>query len=152
MISQKELYTTLDQVQRKLRSYVDIEINEHKILQDDLNQFTSYVFDYIQDDFEKMKNEIKNRYSRDHIYHYVDLLKHNRNYIELRYSSEQMIDKNKMIDDLTQLLQKFFENDVLNINEDFYYIIFENYPEIQYWMKIYCKNYSIIISHYIFNS
>jgi hypothetical protein len=149
-VTQNDLFQILQQVQTKLRSYVDIEISEHKILQDDLNQFTSYVYDYTKDDFAKMKEEIKLRYSRENIYTYVELLQHNRDYITLRYSSEDQMDQSKMIEDLTQLLQRFFENDVLNINEDFYYIIFENYQTIQSWMKDYCRNYAIIISHYIF--
>lgn len=148
-ISEKDLLNTLTFVQKKLLNYADIEINEHKILQDDISKFSSYVYEYICDDFAKIKNDIRNQYSQNNINHYVDLLYHTKKYIELRYSSDTELDPNKMMNDLVELLQKFFENDVLNINEDFYYIIFENYANIQNWMKDYCKNYAIVISHYI---
>jgi hypothetical protein len=140
---------TLVIVQERLRSYVDIEIEEHKVLYSNLDDFSRYVYEYLQNDFAKFKIAVKERYSQEGILHYVELLKHNRKYIELRYSSEEQVPHSKIISDLTELLQRFFENDLLYIDEDCFYIILESYPMIQEWVKSYVRNYSIIIAHYI---
>ncbi len=149
MIGVHEVRQTLAGVQERLRSYVDIEIEEHKVLYSDLDDFSRYVYTYLQNDFEKMKEVIKRRYSQEYISHFVELLQHNRKYVELRYSSEEQVPLSKIIADLTELLQRFFESDLLHIDEDCFYIILESYPVIQEWVKSYVRNYSIIVAHYI---
>jgi hypothetical protein len=145
----KELVETMTTVQKRLLSYVDIEINEHKILRDDISCFSSYVYEYIKDDFAKVKSSIYEKYSQKRISYYVDLLYHTKEYIELRYSSTTEFNRDQVINGLITLLEKFFQNDILNIDEDCYYIIFDQYALIREWAHNYVHNYAIVIAHMI---
>ncbi len=149
-LKKEDLYSTLERAQERLKSYYDIDPCDHRILRENIESFTSYVFEYIKDDFAKIKAEIQSTYSQERIYEFVEKLKHNRDYIEQRYGSEDVVDDAKKIHDLTQLIQIFFENDIYNLNEDCYYLLFDDYPEIQKWAKNYLKHYSTIIAHLIF--
>ncbi len=148
-ITLHELYDTLSSVQKRLLSYADIEVNEHKILQDDLTFFSSYVYNYVKDDFAIIKSTIYERYSQKRISYYVNLLYHTKKYAETRYSMEMGFDKDQVINGLIDLLHKFFQNDLLNINEDCYYILFDHYAALREWAHNYVRNYAIVIAHMI---
>ena len=145
-ISHQSLFQTLSAIQMNLRSF---EEDDHSILQEDIHTFTHKVYEYVKNDFEEVKKSIRKQYSQEQICEYVNILQHNYDYICKRYSKEDSIQNEKIMSDLVELLKMFFENDILNIHEEFYYILFEHYSELRNWAKEYCNHYSIIVAHYI---
>lgn len=147
-----QVYSKISIVKKNLMKYVDIEIDEHKILHYDFNSYVNELYIYIQDDFAKVKNDIRNKYSQDHIYKHVEQLNHIYDYVKVQCSSEEINKKDYssfVNEHLTKILEQYFEHNVYNFNEDFYYILFENYNGLKTWLKTYIRNYSIIVAHYI---
>ncbi len=148
MVCKSELYTKITNVKENLMRYVDIEVSEHKILYDDFNSYVKELYKYVENDYEIIKNDIRKNLSQNNIHMYVEKLEHNYIYIKNRRCSEDNINDNIM-NDMIIFLEKYFENEIYNFCEDYYYILFETFPDLKSWSLTYIKNYSIIISHYI---
>lgn len=148
----QQVYTKISNVKDNLMKFIDIEVDEHKILNTQFDIYVNEVYTYIQNDFSKVKNDIRNQYSQENIIKYIKQLSHMYDYVKVQCSSEDMNNKeyNSFVNEhLTKMLEQYFEHNVYNFNEDFYYILFENYNGLKTWLKTYIRNYSIIIAHYI---
>lgn len=148
----KQVYLKISSVKENLIKFADIEIDEHKILNTQFDTYVDEVYTYIQNDFSKVKNDIRNQYSQENITKYMEQLSHMYDYVKVQCSSEDMNNKDYssfVNEHLTKMLEQYFEHNVYNFNEDFYYILFENYNGLKTWLKTYIRNYSIIIAHYI---
>jgi hypothetical protein len=152
MCNIQEVYSKISIVKENLMKFVDIEVDQHKILNTQLDTYVNDLYTYIQNDFAKVKNDIRTQYSQDHINKYIIELRHIYDYVKVQCSSENMNNKDHDIfvkDHLTKILEVYFEHNVYNFNEDYYYILFENYNGLKTWLKTYIRNYSIIVSHYM---
>lgn len=147
-----EVYSKINNVKENLMKFADIEVDEHKILSTQFDIYVNELYTYIQNDFLKVKNDIRNEYSEEHINKYVTHLNHIYDYVKVQCSSEEINNKeyNSFITKhIIKILEQYFEHNVYNFNEDYYYILFENYNGLKTWLKIYIRNYAIIIAHYI---
>lgn len=152
----EQVYTKINSVKENLMKFSDAEVYEHKILNTEFNIYVNELYTYIQNDFMKVKNDVRNQYSQEHIYKYVEQLKHIYDYVKVQCSSENMINHKEydsfVLEHLTKMLEQYFEHNVYNFNEDFYYILFENYNGLKTWLKTYIRNYAIIVAHYMIES
>ena len=147
-----QVYTKINNVKENLMKFIDIEVEEHKILNTQFDIYVNELYTYIQNDFTKVKNDIRNQYSQENIYKYVEQLSHIYDYVKVQCSSEGYNNKDYgsfVNEHLTKILEQYFEHNVYNFNEDFYYILFENYNGLKTWLKKYIRNYAIIIAHYM---
>ena len=152
MYSIHEVYSKISNVKEDLIKLRDIEVDEHKILNTQFDLYVNELYTYIQNDFLKVKNDIRIQYSQEHIHKYVIELKHIYDYVKVQCSSENMNSKEYhsfVKEHLTKMLEVYFEHNVYNFNEDYYYILFENYNGLKTWLKTYIRNYAIIVSHYM---
>ena len=148
----QQVYTKISNVKDNLMKFIDIEVDEHKILNTQFDIYVNEVYTYIQNDFSKVKNDIRNQYSQENITKYMEQLSHMYDYVKVQCSSEEINTKDYssfVNEHLTKMLEQYFEHNVYNFNEDFYYILFENYNGLKTWLKTYIRNYSIIVAHYI---
>ncbi len=144
-----EVYTKISNVKENLMKFVDVEVDEHKILNTQLDIYVKELYTYIQNDFSKVKNDIRNHYSQEHINKYIIELIHIYDYVKVQCSSEHKDYDTFVKEHLTKMLEVYFEHNVYNFNEDYYYILFDNYNGLKTWLKTYIRNYAIIISHYM---
>ncbi len=153
MFSQiNEVYNKIHIVKENLMKFADIEVDEHKILSTQFDIYVNELYTYIQNDFAKVKNDIRNEYSQEHIDKYVTQLSHIYDYVKVQCSSEEINTKDYasfVNEHLTKMLEQYFEHNVYNFNEDYYYILFENYNGLKTWLKTYIRNYAIIVAHYM---
>ncbi len=144
-----EVYTKMSNVKENLMKFADIEVDEHKILHTQFDIYVKELYTYIQNDFFKVKNDIRNHYSQEHINKYILELRHIYDYVKVQCSSEHKDYDSFVKEHLTKMLEVYFEHNVYNFNEDYYYILFENYNGLKTWLKTYIRNYALIVSHYM---
>lgn len=147
-----DVYSKINIVKKKLMKFSNIEVDEHKILSLQFDIYVNELYTYIQDDFIRVKTDIRNQYSQEHIDKYIEQLNHIYDYVKVQCSSEEINNKDYISfvsEHLTKILEQYFEHNVYNFNEDYYYILFENYNGLKTWLKTYIRNYAIIIAHYI---
>ncbi len=149
MCNIQEVYSKISYVKQNLMKFVDIEVDEHKILNTQFDIYVNDLYTYIQNDFVKVKNDIRKEYSQEHINKYVIELRHIYDYVKVQCSSDHKDYDSFVKEHLTKMLELYFEYNVYNFNEDYYYILFENYNGLKTWLKIYIRNYAIIVSHYM---
>jgi hypothetical protein len=144
-----EVYSKISIVKENLMKFADIEVNEHKILNTTFDIYVNELYTYIQNDFSKVKNDIRYHYSQENINKYIMELSHIYDYVKVQCSSEHKDHDTFVKEHLTKMLEVYFEHNVYNFNEDYYYILFENYNGLKTWLKTYIRNYAIIVSHYM---
>jgi hypothetical protein len=152
-LTQDVVYQKVSTVRDTLRKYTDynelFEEPEENPLEKDLEGFCTKLHQLMKDQYQGVKDAVQAEYSRENVTKYTGILQHNLEYVKRRFDSETVVDDGKLYFGLLEIVRTFLESHLYDINEELFWILFDQFPDARSWANEYVRNYAIIVTHTI---
>jgi hypothetical protein len=115
---------------------------KHPILTSSPDEVCRVFQEYQANEFAKVKQEVTDYFTRERVAFYAEKYKYLYHYIQMRYPSDYIMSEEGRMNALRQLIYKLIVNQMLAINDDYYYVLFEYYSTLFEWGREFAWIYS----------
>ena len=117
--------------------------SKHPILRTPEDVFCRTLESYIASDFAKVKREIGEQFPRERALDYVEKYSYLYEYVQTRYpSTDYEVSPESKMNDVRQLVYKIAFHQMMEVNDDYFYILFDYYPALQAWASEFAWKFS----------